>query len=125
MEEIDHKTMQTADILRLLGELEHLRGHALQATTMADEDKILELLVLANECQVARRKLQKRYFPNVPETYWCMVKSASRLMQLSEETGNREVDELKDVKNIIDSAIRISTGEDISGCSACRTDKGV
>lgn len=52
-----------------------------------------------------------------------MVKSASRLMQLTEEIANGDLNEIRELKEITDLAIQITTGEDISGCSQCRQDK--
>lgn len=121
MNDETHKTMATADILRLIGELEHCRSHAITAVPNAPEDQVLSLLVLASKCQKARRKLQKKYFP-VDEWGWCIVKSASRLMQLTEEIANGDLNEIRELKEITDLAIQITTGEDISGCSNCKQD---
>ena len=119
---IDHKLMSTVDILSLIGELEHLRRHCLLAVINAPEEHTLRYLVLASQCQRTRRKLQKKYFGKVEERDWCIVKSASRLLQMTEETANDDLDELRELKELVDSAILIATGEDISFCEACRQD---
>lgn len=120
---IDHKTFATIDILRLLGELEHTRFHALFASAVAKDEDAVKYLVLAKDCQDKRRDIQKKYFPNVEEKDWCLVKCASRLLQIMEETASDDMDEIRSVRSIIDSAILITTGEDISGCSNCKFDK--
>lgn len=122
MDDETHKTMTSVDALYALAELEHCRRHCIIAVATAPEDQILSLLILASKCQKARRELQKKYFP-VDEWGWCIVKSAARLMQLTEEIANGDADEIKELKEITDLAIEITTGEDISGCSACRADK--
>ena len=66
--------------------------------------------------------MQKHYFPEVKERDWCIVKSAARLLQIAEETANSDLEEFKSIKAILDSAIYISTGEDISLCEACKKD---
>ena len=119
---INHKTMSVVDILRLLAELEHMRFHCLISATSAKDEDTIGLLVLANQCQNTRREIQKHYFPDVTETYWCMVKSAARMLQIMEETADGDLNEIKCVKQIIDSAIALSTGEDISNCESCRKD---
>lgn len=120
---IDHKTFATVDILRLLGELEHTRFHALSASAVVKDEDAVKYLVLAKDCQDKRRDIQKKYFPNVEEKDWCLVKCASRLLQIIEETTSDDIEELKEIQSIIDSTMLIATGEDISGCSNCKFDK--
>ena len=115
--------MSTVDILSLLGEVEHLRRHCLLAVVNAPAEQTLRYLVLASQCQRTRRKLQNKYFNKVNERDWCIIKSAARLLQMTEETANADLDELKELKALVDSAISIATGEDISFCEACRQDQ--
>lgn len=119
----NHKRLSTVDALRLLGELEHCRFHLIQSAINGEEDESFNRVVLASQCQTARRKLQKKYFADVPEKDWCVVKSAATMLQILTELGNGDVESMKEVQNIIDSAIEIATGEDISGCESCRQDK--
>lgn len=118
----NHKLMSIADTIELLGALEHLRSHLILASVNSPDDESLSYLILASECQKARREIQKKYFPNVEERNWCIVKCASRLLQLTEETAAGDLDEIKKLKHIVDDAIEISTGEDISFCRACHDD---
>lgn len=117
-----HKKMSTIDVLSELGELEHLRRHCLLAMVVAPDEERLPLLVLASQCQKARRELQKKYFPDTEERNWCILKSSARLLQLWEELANGDADELTEIKDIINSAVQIATGEDISNCEACAKD---
>lgn len=121
MTEIDHKTFSTIDTLRLLGELEHTRFHALSSATNTENE--VPYLVLSKDCQDARRDIQKHYFPNIKEKDWCLIKCAARLLQIMEETASSDIDEVKRIRAIIDSTILVATREDISGCENCRKDK--
>ena len=116
-----HKLFSTVDILSEIAELEHLRRHLLLAATVM-EDEAFSYIVLAAECQTARRKIQKKYFGSVATKDWCIVKSAARLLQLMEETANGDLEETKTIKSIVDNAIALATGEDISNCEACHKD---
>lgn len=122
MEENVHKNMALADKLRLIGELQHMRSHCILAAASEPELSV-PYLVLAKRCQSARRDFQKKYFPNTKEKDWCIIKSAGQLLQLLEETADGDAEEMSELKSLVDNAIMITTGEDISGCSACRDDK--
>lgn len=119
---VDHKKYSTVDVLFLLAELEHMRRHCVLAAVVADEEEAFQHLILAKSCQEQRRELQSKYFPKVKEHNWCIIKSAARLLQLTEEITNGDIKELKDLKNIVNEAISLTTGEDISFCEACRAD---
>lgn len=119
---INHSNLSVVDALSLLGELEHTRRHALLAAINAPEEEALSLLVLAKQCQETRRNVQREYFPDLDERHWCLVKCASRMLQLTEELAEGDLEQLKTLKLIIDQTIHITTGEDISGCEACRQD---
>lgn len=67
--------------------------------------------------------MQKQYFPDLEDKDWCMVKVAGHLMQLLEEMADGDIEEVKELKSLIDTTISIATGEDISGCSSCAIDK--
>lgn len=109
------------DCLFLIAELEHMRRHAILAAINAPDEEAFQLQVLAKQCQDARRNFMKKHF-KVENRHWCMVKSASRLLQISEEISDGDLDETKELKGIVDSAIGIATGEDISDCESCRKD---
>ena len=117
-----YKTMSTIDILFLIAELEHMRRHAILAAASDEEDNF-QYLVLASQCQKTRRDIQKKYFSNVKTKDWCIVKSSARLLQLTEELANGDLEEISSLKRIVDEAINISTGEDISMCESCKKDK--
>lgn len=122
-EEFDHKTASEVDILSLLAELEHARRHCVIALKTAPETKRIELIVLANRYEQLRRKLQRKYFPDVDDWGWCIIKASARTMQLAEETFTSDVDSLLEIFNLIDETILAVTGKDISGCKACKDDR--
>lgn len=121
MTEFDHKNASTVDSLRLLGEIEHTRFHLLMAAANCPEEEIVPTLTLAKRCMDIRRELMKKKF-DVKERHWCLVKCSARMLQIVEEIGGSDIDELKDVKHLIDETILLATGDDISGCESCKTD---
>lgn len=120
--EVDHKKMSTADAIYLIGQLEHMRLHCITAAINAPEEEVVSLLVLAKRCQEERRKYMLMHFPNVPERHWCMIKVAGTLYQLLQETSGVDINSMSGIKSIIDEAMLIATGEDISGCESCKKD---
>lgn len=92
------------------------------AAINAPEEEVFRYLVLASECQKTRRNVQKHYFPNLETKDWCIVKSAARLLQLTEELANGDVSEIKSLKYLVDETISITLGEDISLCESCQND---
>lgn len=120
---VDHKILSTADMVYLVGQLEHMRLHCLLAASNAKNDEeVVSLLVLAKQCMDTRRKYMADHFGNVETRHWCMVKVAGTLYQLMEELGGGDIEELQSIKNIADSAVKIATGEDITGCESCKQD---
>ena len=120
---IDHNKLSIADTIYLIGQLEHMRFHAIVAATNAPEDKTIELLVLAKQCQEVRRDIMQKHFSDVDHWGWCMIKVAGTLYQLTQELGKDDLDMIRQVKGIADSAVEIVTGKDISGCESCQKDK--
>lgn len=121
----DFSTASVTDDLRVIGELEHLRFHAILAAQHAPETEVIGLLVLAKHCQDARRKFMKKHFGGVENRHWCMIKSSARLLQITEEIMEGNTDELKELKGVVDEAIELTTGVDISNCESCKQDKDV
>lgn len=122
MNEVTHKNMSTADLVRMLGEIEHLRRHCIISLATAPEDKLIGLLVIANRCLDARRHLQHKYFPQLEPWSWCIAKSAATLWQMVEELTVNSPDDFKTVKGLVDESILLTTGEDISGCESCASE---
>ena len=120
--EVDHRKMSVADSIYLIGQLEHMRLHCITAAANAPEEEVIGLLVLAKRCQEERRKFMLMHFPNLPERYWCIVKVSGTLYQLLEELSGVNTEEIKGIKSIIDEAVLLATGDDISGCEACKKD---
>lgn len=120
---VNHDNLAMTDYLRLVGELEHSRFHALAAAaSMKEGEEPLPYLVIAKHAQTARRELMRKHFKDVNEKDWCLVKCAGTLLQLMSELGEGDAEEIKSIKAIVDEIILEATGEDISGCQSCRGD---
>lgn len=118
---IDHDNLAVTDNLRLVGELEHVRRHAVAAAVSPGTEEALPYLMLAAHAQKARREFMKSHFP-VEEKDWCLVKTAATLLQLMDELAGGDEEELKTIKHLVDEIVEVTTGKDISGCQACRAD---
>lgn len=123
MKEYNHKLASTIDILSLTGEIEHMRRHLILGVPNVPEDEKFARLVLASRCQKTRRKLQQKYFSEVKTPDWCIVKSAARLLQMGEELANGDAEEIEEIRTIVNEATSIATGEDISFCENCQSDR--
>lgn len=118
---IDHDNLTITDNLRLVGELEHARRHAVMAAASNETEESLPYLMIALHAQQARRAFMKKHF-DVSEKDWCLVKTAGTLLQLMDELAGGDEEEIKQIKSLVDEIIEVTTGEDISGCQSCRGD---
>lgn len=116
----------TVDIIALIGELEHARRHALRSVVTAiseeDDDRAFEYQVFASKAQRLRRSLTEQTFPEVGEKDWCLIKCAACLRQLNYETFTDHTGFLEEIDGLVDEILELATGEDLSGCAACRED---
>jgi len=121
-----YSTRNTVDILAMVGELEHARRHAVRATVVAsneeNEDRAFSYQMFANKAQRLRRELTEQHFPELDEKDWCLVKVAACLRQINYETFTDDTKTLSEIDGLVDEILELATGEDLSGCAACRSD---
>lgn len=65
----------------------------------------------------------KKHFGNLKETDWCLLKVCAELRSLMYEVCEGDVEELKEVEDLIDEIAGKALGMDMSDCLACREDK--
>ena len=121
----DHQTAGISDAIRLVGELEHIRAHALRSATVAEgtEDEMF-YLVLAQQAKEMRREFMQDHFPKIDSKLWCLCKSAATLRQIAYEGWREKAENLKRIDNMVDEIWGKALGKDLSGCEVCKEDKG-
>lgn len=119
----DHGTAAVSDAIRLVGELEHARAHALRSAVVAEgtEDEMF-YLVLAQQAKELRRQYMQDHFPNIDSKLWCLCKSAATLRQIAYEIWGEKAEQLKQIDNLVDDIWSKATGVDLSECESCRQD---
>lgn len=122
---MDHQKLSTLDKITLIGELQHIRAHALRSSKVAekDEDKFF-YQVIASQAQEARRAYMAKHF-QLDEKDWCLVKAAATLKQLNYELAHGDETEFAELENLADSILSHATGEDLTGCESCAKDATV
>lgn len=118
---MDYDKLNVTDALALIGELEHARRHAIRSAQYAEEDDQFHYILLASQCQKARRAAMRKYFP-VDSKNWCLVKAAATMRQISYECFKDDVEMIKDIDSIVDSVMKVATGKDLSECASCIQD---
>lgn len=120
----DHQTAGISDAIRLVGELEHIRAHALRSAVVAEgtEDEMF-YLVLAQQAKEMRREFMQDQFPKIDSKLWCLCKSAATLRQIAYEGWRVKAENLKRIDNMVDEIWGKALGKDLSGCEACKEDK--
>lgn len=122
----DHNKGEVADKIAVIGELEHIRRHALRsAVSLAnnEDDAWLFYLVLAKQAKEMRRAFQKNNLPEISDPDWCLCKSASCLRQMAYEI-DLDKDQLKEFDDLVDNIWGHALDMDLSDCIACAEDKG-
>lgn len=121
----DHQTAGISDAIRLVGELEHIRAHALRSAVVAEgtEDEMF-YLVLAQQAKELRRNYMQDHFPKIDSKLWCLCKSAATLRQIAYEVWSEKAGQLKEIDNIVDTIWGKAVDKDLSDCEACKEDKG-
>lgn len=120
----DHDTVAVSDQIRLVGELEHIRAHALRSATVAEgTDDEMFYLILAQQAKELRRSYMQDHFPDIDSKLWCLCKSAATLRQIAYELWGEKAGQLKEIDNIVDTIWGKATGRDLSDCEACKADK--
>lgn len=123
----NHAKAGMSDKIAIIGEMEHARRHALRAAiTLSIEEKTEEafkFLVWAKQLQDMRRAYMGKHFADIDSKHWCLCKSAACLRQLVYEVNGDDSELLVEVDNLVDSIWGDATGEDLSDCEACISDK--
>lgn len=128
----NHDKASVADKIRMVGELEHARAHALRAAASAlgeesdDSDYKKEstrYLIIAKQAQTIRREYMRKHFGNLKDTDWCLCKSAACLRQIAYEVCEGDVEELREIEDFVDEIWGEALGMDLSDCVVCREDR--
>lgn len=124
----NHSKASVADKIRLIGELEHGRAHALRAAASTwreeDDSDFTQYLIWADRFQKIRREYMKKHFSELEEQDWCLFKVCASLRQLTYEVCEGDEEELKEIEDLIDEITGKAIGIDMSDCLACREDAG-
>lgn len=125
MNNIDHELKNTSDIILLIGEMQHIQRHALRSMVSPniEEEERVWYAVLAKQAKDARRSLMRKHFPDCPDELWCLGKASASLRQLAYETFTGDIEELSEIEDIVDSIWSKITGQDMTGCRSCASDR--
>ena len=123
----NHDKAAVADKIRLIGELEHIRAHALRAAASTweedDDSESVKYLVIAKRAQNLRRDYMKNHFNELKDTDWCLCKAAASLRQVLYEVNNGWPEELKELDDFVDDIWGEALDMDLSDCIACKEDR--
>lgn len=124
-ENFDHAKAGVGDRIATVGEMEHLRRHALRSAISSEEGSELAFscLVWAKQLQDMRREYMRKHFGEIDDKLWCMCKSAACLRQLAYEVDGDDVNFLKEVDNLVDDIWGTAVNKDLSDCESCRSDR--
>lgn len=124
-ENFDHAKAGVGDRIATVGEMEHLRRHALRSAVSSEEGSELAFscLVWAKQLQDMRREYMRKHFGEIDDKLWCMCKSAACLRQLAYEVDGDDADFLKEVDNLVDDIWGTAVNKDLSDCESCRSDR--
>lgn len=122
---VDHPKLNLEDRLALVGELEHLRAHALRsAYATKDTDEEFFHLVTASTAQRLRREVENK-LGEIDTPDWCELKSAQRIRQLNYETMEGDTELFHELEQLVDSVNTHALEQDMSGCQACKSDRDI
>lgn len=123
----NHNKASVADKIALIGELEHGRAHCVRAAASVwredDDSESIQYLLWAKRFQEIRREYMRKHFGNLKESDWCLFKVSARLRQLAYEVCEGDVEELKEMEDLIDEITGKALDIDLSDCVSCREDK--
>ena len=124
-ENFDHAKAGVGDRIAAIGEMEHLRRHALRSAVSSEEGSELAFncLVWAKQLQDMRREYMRKHFGEIDDKLWCMCKSAACLRQLAYEVDGDDANFLKEVDNLVDDIWGTAVNKDLSDCESCRSDR--
>lgn len=130
-----HELKRTHDIRSLIGELEHVRRHAIRSknsvmrkledspddTTL--QEKKVHYMVLAQYVLEMRRTLMKEVLGGVSDEDWCLLKAASAIEQLAYELEPLPDELSYQIDRISDLIWGSALGQDMTGCKSCHEDR--
>lgn len=123
----DHDKASVADKIALIGELQHGRRHCVRSAASAwreeDDSDSVQYLLWAKRFQEIRREYMKKHFSELKETDWCLLKVCTELRSLAYEVCEGDVEEIKEIEDLIDEITGKSIDMDMSNCLACREDR--
>lgn len=124
-ENFDHAKAGVGDRIAAIGEMCHLRRHALRSAVSSEEGSELAFscLVWAKQLQDMRREYMRKHFGEIDDKLWCMCKSAACLRQLTYEVDGDDANFLKEVDNLVDDIWGTAVNKDLSDCESCRSDR--
>lgn len=121
----NHNKASAADKIALIGELQHGRRHCVRSAAAwreEDDSDSIQYLLWAKRFQEIRREYMKKHFGDLKETDWCLLKVCAELRSLVYEVCEGDVEELKEIEDLIDEITGKALGMDMSSCLACRED---
>lgn len=125
----DHGKASIADRLLLVGELEHGRRHCVRSAASVwkeeDDSESIQYLLWAKRFQEIRREYMRKHFSDLEESDWCLAKVCASLRQLVYEVCEGDIDELKELEDLVDEITGKAFNRDMSSCVACKDDAGV
>ena len=123
----NHNKASVADKIALIGELEHGRAHCVRAAASVwredDDSESIQYLLWAKRFQEIRREYMRKHFGKLKESDWCLFKVSARLRQLAYEVCEGDVEELKELEDLIDEITGKALNMDLSDCVACLEDR--
>ena len=123
----DHGKASIADKIRLIGELEHGRAHCLRSAASVwreeDDSESIQYLLWAKRFQEIRREYMRKHFSDLEESDWCLVKVCASIRQLVYEVCEGDIDELKELEDLVDEITGKAFKRDMSSCVVCRDDR--
>lgn len=119
-----YQTLNTADHIRVIGDLEHCYAHAKRSQQVAKgtDDEVF-YQVIANKTKELRRKYMRTYFPDCDDKLWCLGKASASLRQVVYEADEGHTELVKEVDDLVDEIWSRISGRDLSGCAICKDDK--
>lgn len=124
IKEFDYKAANVSDHIRAISEMEHIYSHSKRSQQVsAGTDDEVFYQVIANKAKALRRKYMRTYFPDCDDKLWCLGKATASLRQVGYEADEGHAELLKEMDDLVDSVWGYISGEDLSGCQACKEDK--
>lgn len=120
---IDYNNKNISDKIALIAELEHIRRHAIRSAHI-DKDNEVFYNIVAKRAQDIRRRYMLKQF-NAKDPLHCLGKATASLRQLAYETDNADSEFISEIDSLVDMVWGEITGEDLTGCESCKSDKDI